>query len=128
MKKIIIILFCFLFCTSMKIVNRNSCINISNFEMSKLQAGDTFDRFSENFDIEQNCWTSQEIYNDQWFKIEIPLLEHNVKVTITFKYDKIEKMECQAGNIRIDCSEIEHPNLKAAKNRQILQQYMEKVR
>ena len=108
----------------MRKIGGEYCRNTNALDMSKVKLYDTFERFSEYFDMKENCWTSEQIVDDTYFQMDIPLRDDIIKIHIEFRYGKIEKMNCYQDKIKINCDDIEHPNTKLNNNLLILQQYL----
>lgn len=128
LKKILIIIFTILFCCSMRKIGGEFCYKADPLNLSKIQLYDTLERFSEYFNFKENCWTSEQIITDEYFQMDIPLRDDDIKMHIEFRYGRIQKMECFAKTIKIPCEEMEHPNLKLTNNLEILRKYSEHTR
>lgn len=116
------------FCAGMRKIDGNFCEKAFNLDMLKIQKYDTLEKFSEYFNFEENCWTSDYINSEENFQMNIPLRDNDVNIYLEFRYGRIEKLECSIKNIKLPCNTIDNPNIKLNKNLQILNIYNDRSR
>ncbi len=125
--KVIIILICLCLC-GMRKIGGEYCKKAQNYEMTKIQQYDTLERFSEFFDFKENCWTSEEVIDEDYFKMDIPLKDNDIKIHIEFRYGRIQELNCFMKDVKIPCDTINNPKIKLNNNLQILQKYTDRSR
>jgi hypothetical protein len=113
---------------SMRKIDSVSCNKAANYNMRYVRKSQTLEEFSEYFNFEENCWTSEEVRDEDFFKLDIPLREYDITMKLEFRYGKISEQECFMKKVKIPCDTIENPKVKLNNNLQVLQKYMDRVR
>ena len=104
------------------------CYKADPIDMVKIQQYDDLERFSEYFNFRTNCWTSEKIIDEDYFEMDIPLRDNNIKMHVEFRYGRIQKLDCFMENVKIPCNTIDNPKIKLNDNLQVLQKYSERSR
>lgn len=127
--KLIIAIIAFISLSGMRIVQDGYCSKVSIRKLSNLRVYDSFSSFSEVFDMKENCWSSEEAYDENYFDMTIPVLEDDkVQIKLVFRNEQINEISCIYSNINIDCKDLINFNKRKLDNMIILRDRMMLVR
>ena len=126
--EILVIISLSLLICSMRKIGSEYCRKADPIDMVKVQKYDTLERFSEFFNFNENCWTSEQIIDETYFQMDIPIRDNDIKMRIEFRYGRIQKLDCFMKDIKIPCDTIDNPKIKLNNNLQALQKYTQRSR
>lgn len=127
-KRILLLIISLVILPGLRKVGGDYCINANATDMIKVQQYDTLERFSEYFNFKENCWTSEEVIDEDYFQMDIPLRDNDIKMYIEFRYGNIQKLECFMKDVKIPCDTITNPKMKLNNNLQELLKYSQRSR
>ncbi len=104
------------------------CRKVDPIDMVKVQQYDTLEKFSEFFNFDENCWTSEQIIDETYFQMDIPIRDNDIKMHVEFRYGRIQKLDCFMKDIKIPCDTIDNPKIKLNNNLQVLLKYAQRSR
>ena len=109
--KFIIYIICFLLLSGMTTkLSQDACIKIPSYEFKRLQTGYKLEMLTEFFDVNQHCWTSNKLIDEETFELDIPVLDVDINVHLDIRYGQIQEMTCTHKKLKVDCHDM--TNLK----------------
>ena len=127
-KKVLLLILFLITLPGLRKVDGDYCRKADPIDMVKIQQYDTLERFSEYFNFKENCWTSEEIIDEDYFQMDIPVRDNNIKMHVEFRYGRIQKLDCFMKDVKIPCDTIDNPKIKLNNNLQVLQKYTQRSR